>query len=147
MQLQIVIQLTAESGKPGGRKPEDRRRESRICIRHESGTGSKDSIQPVAVNIQDVALIDGQLLIEQLMHMVRRNDDQRSFRNTGDSVVYEDIREVGHCKIYFQSVVRMRSGRRRGSVVAVSQFIGCINCKIGNSHLGFHRHSKGRYLA
>ena len=87
MQLQIVIQLTAEPGKPGGRKPEDRRRESRICIRHESGTGSKDSIQPVAVNIQDVALIDGQLLIEQLMHMVRRNDDQRSFRNTGDSVV------------------------------------------------------------
>ena len=82
MQLQIVIQLTAEPGKPGGRKPEDRRRESRICIRHESGTGSKDSIQPVAVNIQDVALIDGQLLIEQLMHMVRRNDDQRSFRNT-----------------------------------------------------------------
>lgn len=79
MQLQIVIQLTAEPGKPGGRKPEDRRRESRICIRHESGTGSKDSIQPVAVNIQDVALIDGQLLIEQLMHMVRRNDDQRSF--------------------------------------------------------------------
>ena len=72
MQLQIVIQLTAEPGKPGGRKPEDRRRESRICIRHESGTGSKDSIQPVAVNIQDVALIDGQLLIEQLMHMVRR---------------------------------------------------------------------------
>lgn len=67
MQLQIVIQLTAEPGKPGGRKPEDRRRESRICIRHESGTGSKDSIQPVAVNIQDVALIDGQLLIEQLM--------------------------------------------------------------------------------
>ena len=87
MQLQIVIQLTAEPGKPGGRKPKDRRRESRICIRHESGTGSKDSIQPVAVNIQDVALIDGQLLIEQLMHMVRRNDDQRSFRNTGDSVV------------------------------------------------------------
>ena len=87
MQLQIVIQLTAEPGKPGGRKPEDRRRESRICIRHESGTGSKDSIQPVAVNIQDVALIDGQLLIEQLMHMVRRNDDQRFFRNTGDSVV------------------------------------------------------------
>ena len=66
MQLQIVIQLTAEPGKPGGRKPEDRRRESRICIRHESGTGSKDSIQPVAVNIQDVALIDGQLLIEQI---------------------------------------------------------------------------------
>ena len=33
MQLQIVIQLTAEPGKPGGRKPEDRRRESRICIR------------------------------------------------------------------------------------------------------------------
>ena len=87
MQLQIVIQLTAEPGKPGGRKPEDCRRESRICIRHESGTGSKDSIQPVAVNIQDVALIDGQLLIEQLMNMVRRNDDQRSFRNTGDSVV------------------------------------------------------------
>ena len=87
MQLQIVIQLTAEPGKPGGRKPEDRRRESRICIRHESGTGPKDSIQPVSVNIQDVALIDGQLLIEQLMHMVRRNDDQRSLRNTGDSVV------------------------------------------------------------
>ena len=88
MQLQIVIQLTAEPGKPGGRKPEDRRRESRICIRTvESGTGPKDSIQPVSVNIQDVALIDGQLLIEQLMHMVRRNDDQRSFRNTGDSVV------------------------------------------------------------
>ena len=30
MQLQIVIQLTAEPGKPGGKKPEDRRRESRI---------------------------------------------------------------------------------------------------------------------
>ena len=79
---------TAENDRPDEKVTrEDRRRESRICIRHESGTGSKDSIQPVAVNIQDVALIDGQLLIEQLMHMVRRNDDQRSFRNTGDSVV------------------------------------------------------------
>ncbi len=28
MQLQIVIQLTAEPGKPGGRKPEDRRRKA-----------------------------------------------------------------------------------------------------------------------